>query len=711
MAKTRRRSAAPASITPAPASGDARVVAADASLLSPGRRRLFAALTLALPWVLLACLELGLRAGGYGASYPLFVPYPDQPGWLFVNPDVGKRYFRGPFTPTSQVDFFRERKAPGSYRVFFQGESSAAGFPYGHGGAPSRMLAARLARLFPDRDVEVVNTALTAVNSYTLLDQADEIVAQHPDAVLIYTGHNEYYGAFGVASTRALGHWPPLVRAYLALHRLRTVQLAENVLGGRGDASTSANEGSANEASAPATVMELMAGDQRIALGSPRYEQGLAQFRSNLEALLARYEAHRIPVFIGTLVSNERDQRPFISGYASPADSIAWTRSASDAGAALERGDSVAALALLRAAARAHDATADAHYALARLLDAAGQYDSARVHYRAARERDELRFRAPEALNRIIREEAARHRDVIVVESERAFEQASPHGIVGHSLVLEHLHPNVDGYYLLADAFLRALGQSGRVGSSPSRTDAEAAAERAEAPVTPVDSVAGWLRIDRLLSGWPFQPRGATVLQAVDTLRPRDEVERLAQALVRGTVSWPEAMDRQRAWFEQRGDVDDAIRVARAMALEYRYTPQPLMDAARIALAAHDYERGLRFARDANARRETPENAELVGLLLLREGDDERAMPFLERATQLAPTDRTMRGALAAARMLPRLRDRRAVTPRDTTVLYDVAVAYTLTQQFDSAREALAALQRVAPGSTRARALLASLPK
>jgi predicted Zn-dependent protease len=70
-----------------------------------------------------------------------------------------------------------------------------------------------------------------------------------------------------------------------------------------------------------------------------------------------------------------------------------------------------------------------------------------------------------------------------------------------------------------------------------------------------------------------------------------------------------------------------------------------------------------------------------------------------------------MRGALAAARMLPRLRDRRAAAPRDTTVLYDVAVAYALTQQFDSAREALTALQRVAPGSTRARALLASLPK
>ena len=63
-------------------------------------------------------------------------------------------------------------------------------------------LEERLQATFPGREIEVINTALTAVNSYTLLDQADEIAGQRPDAVLIYTGHNEYYGALG-------GRWRP----------------------------------------------------------------------------------------------------------------------------------------------------------------------------------------------------------------------------------------------------------------------------------------------------------------------------------------------------------------------------------------------------------------------------------------------------------------------------------------------------------------------
>ena len=227
------------------------------------RHRLFVVVTLALPWLLLVLAELGLRAAGYGSDYPLFVRHATQPDWLTTNPDVARRWFRGPFVPTPELDFFRASKTPGAFRVFFQGESSAQGFPYGHGGAPSRMLQQRLQETFPDREIEVVNTAFTAVNSYALLDEADEIIAREPDAVLVYTGHNEYYGAFGAGSPQALPR--PLVRAYLALLRhLRTAQLLANAIGaGRAAAA-------ANDSGAPRTVMQLMAADQHIPLGSAR---------------------------------------------------------------------------------------------------------------------------------------------------------------------------------------------------------------------------------------------------------------------------------------------------------------------------------------------------------------------------------------------------------------------------------------------------------
>jgi lysophospholipase L1-like esterase len=606
---------------------------------SSSRRRLLLGVTLALPWILLALVEVGLRLGGCGSAYPLFVPYAAEPGFLFLNEQVGRRWFRGPFVPSTRLDFFHAAKAPNGIRVVFQGESSAAGFPYGHGGAPSAMLEQRLQATFPDRQIEVVNTAMTAVSSYVLLDQADEIIALHPDAVLIYTGHNEYYGVFGAASANGVRGSRGVVRAYLALRRLRLVQLVENLI------SRERAPAKADAADAPRTVMELMAGHQLVPAGSARFGAGVAQFRANLDALLAKYEAAHVPVLVGTLVSNERDQPPFVNGPA--------PRGGSDT------------------------LDANAAYALARAREAAGDTAAARALYRAAKERDALRFRAPEALNDVIREVAARH-GATVVETQRAVERASPGGIPGRSLILEHVHPNVDGYFTLADAFYEALRAKGMFGAWPSSI--AAADARRTVAVTEVDSIAAALRTDRLTSGWPFRPRGVTAVAIVDTLHPRTPAESLAQRLVQGSMSWAEATDRLRAEDEKAGDADGSIRAAEALAREYRYSPQPYLDAARVALASGRTDDALRYARQAQARRETPQGAELLG-------------------------------ALVAARLLPRLEAQRAQAPRDTVVLLRLAQAYALTQRFDSARAALRSLLVVSPANAAARDLLQRLPQ
>ena len=156
---------------------------------------------------------------------------------------------------------------------------------------------------------------MAAVNSYTLLDLADEVVAVQPDAVLIYAGHNEYVGALGAASSEALGGSPAVVRAYLRLRRFRTVQLVRNGLAAIQRASAAPEAGDGRPTS---TLMSQMVGEQSVPLGSETYRRGLRQFEENLDLLLARYEAAGVPVFVGTLASNERDQRPFVVATAGP---------------------------------------------------------------------------------------------------------------------------------------------------------------------------------------------------------------------------------------------------------------------------------------------------------------------------------------------------------------------------------------------------------
>jgi len=123
---------------------------------------------------------------------------------------------------------FPADKAPETLRIFVQGGSSAAGWPYGFGASLAGMLQQRLQASLPERNIEVITTAMTAVNSYTLMDFADEIIAQQPDAVLIYAGHNEYLGVLGVGSAISAGRTRPVVLAYLALRDLRILQLLKH---------------------------------------------------------------------------------------------------------------------------------------------------------------------------------------------------------------------------------------------------------------------------------------------------------------------------------------------------------------------------------------------------------------------------------------------------------------------------------------------------
>ena len=203
-----------------------------------------------------------------------------------------------------ETAYFRAQKIPGTFRVFVQGESSAAGFPYGLGASLAGMLDQRLERAFPSREIEVVSTAMAAVTTYALVDFADEIIAQQPDAVVVYVGHNEYLGILGVGSTMRMSSRPWLTRAFLAARELRLFQALSRLYSGL--ATQAPGEGGDPGESLMATV----AGERSIAFDSPLYRAGLQQFESNLDTLLRRYERAGIPVFIGTLVSNERDQAP-----------------------------------------------------------------------------------------------------------------------------------------------------------------------------------------------------------------------------------------------------------------------------------------------------------------------------------------------------------------------------------------------------------------
>lgn len=642
------------------------------------RPLLFWLAMLLIPVAFFGALEGGLRLTGFGGDYPLFAPVPEHGDYLHPNPETGRRYFaRTSVVPAPMHDAFAAEKSPQTVRLFVQGASTAAGFPYGRSGSFSRMLEQRLAATLPGRDVEVVNTSMAAVNSYTLRDQAEEILAQHPDAVLIYAGHNEYYGALGAASTESIG---AAARLYLAVDHLRTVQAARRLW-------TGISGGRAADAPG-ATLMHEMAQKRSIPFESAAYRRGLRQFESNLRPLLCRYRDAGVPTFIGTLAANERDQPPFVSGLSEGTDTAAWhrdfravewvparRRDSTDTGQNLNAAES--ALSTIDSLLGIDDRSADAYFARARLHDAAGRHEKARRDYVAAKDRDELRFRAPEAINDVIRD-AAETCGATVVDTRGTLAGASPDGIIGEELMLEHLHPNVDGQFLLADAFYEALGDAGFFEASARRVPAEIA--RRDLLVTELDSTLASLHVRRLLNNWPFQPHGVT---RRDTIAVADAVDELALDVLRGRRTWVDAAAALGAHYESRGRLDDALRIARALIQEQPYTEQPYLLAGNILVKQGRFGAAFPFFHAADARGPSSEARRMAGHTLVRAGRATDAIPWLHGALELEPDHRE--------------------------ALYDLAVAFAESGRRGEALSAAGRLLRLDPADPGARRLVARL--
>ena len=530
----------------------------------PGpRRRLWAfrVIAMVLPLCLLVIVELALRWLGYGHDTRLFIRYPDDPRYWVMNKYAAECYFTDSVNETKgSIEPFLVDKPAGTFRIFVLGESTTAGYPYFHNGSFHRWLEFRLMHEYPAVHFEIINVSLTAVNSYTVLDFGRQVLAYRPDALLVYTGHNEYYGALGVGSTSHIANSRWLIWTIVNLRRLRLVQWLSRLWSGFGRSPATPDQRE--------NLMQRMAADQRIALGSPAYTAGILGFRENMDELCRIAQAEGVPVFLSTVVSNEKDQRPFIGA-----------------------------------------AGADASFAAGDSAWRAGDYAMAKRDFIQAREQDLLRFRAPAAIDSVIRVLAGEYSNVHLVDALARFEAVSPHGVVGHETLLEHVHPNLYGYALLSDAFYRSL-IGAHLFSRPPADTLGFDSLLMKMPVTAVDSLGGVYTILMLKSRWPFdEPIPA------DFRRGNSVPEQLAGGLAVGRIGWSEALNELYTLSMRMGDKRTALKAVEALSLDRPLYTRYALYAGRLNFELGDTSEAVFYFKQACAIDPSPINIQSLNML------------------------------------------------------------------------------------------------
>jgi tetratricopeptide (TPR) repeat protein len=428
-----------------------------------------------------------------------------------------------------------------------------------------------LAHAYPGRRFEVLNAGISAISSYVTLDLLPELLQEtNPDVVVAYFGHNEFYGVYGSGSTLSPGGKRALVTTMLRLQHFHLVQMLKRALGALRSHPSSVTE--------DRTLMQNVIGDQDIAFGSPRYLNTREAFEDNLAAIANLCRGRGVPVVISNLVSNVGDQPPFHS----------LTHPAEHAGAAhvmgtsllvgdsvLAAGEPAAAEAMYLQGWRADSANADLWYGIGQAKMARGDSAGALEWLVGAKDRDAMRFRAGEDFNASIAAIAGQ-RGMTFVDMVGAFRRASPRGIIDRNLMCDHLHPNPQGYYLMATAFYHGVVSLG-VLPAP---DPAFVPPGTPYGVTDLDWEIGLLKIFPMIHEWPFKQ--VRVTRADYRSYGDTAATRIAMEFLRTGYAWVRAHDRMGHVFQERGDLERARGEYIAIAVYQPEDPWPYEQIARL---------------------------------------------------------------------------------------------------------------------------------
>jgi len=419
-------------------------------MIETTRNTVFWFITLSIPFLLFLGVEIALRIGGYEQEkQELFVEAPNTPDYLIANSKFIERYFPS-FVPEIAPNAFRKEKLPNTFRIFVFGGSSAEGFPYNFYTGFADQLEQQLLLNTQGLPVEVINLGMTAVNSYVIRDLSKRVLPYEPDAVIIYAGHNEYYGSFGAATTQfGFSNSIGLKRLILWLKDWRIYQILENML----------QLGSSDQDNGERrTMMAKVISESDIPVNSDIYRHGIQQYRSNMSNLVERFDKNGVPVFLGTVASNLKDQTPL--------------------------SDNAEVLALYE--------QAQATYEI-------GLVDQAFTLFLQAKELDGTRFRAPEEMNRILAT-ITQETSAELVPIQAVLRNASTRKIEDASLFIDHLHPNDRGHKIMANTFYEAISTLPKLQNYLLPNPIDPPSE-----ISTFEKAFAEVSIARLLVGYPFE--------------------------------------------------------------------------------------------------------------------------------------------------------------------------------------------------------------
>ena len=331
------------------------------------------------------------------------------------------------------------------YRVVFVGASTVQGYPHPRRLAAAAFLEAMLQDAWPDRQVQVFNLGITSLASFAVARVLQEAMELQPDLAVVYTGHNEFYGIYGVGGRETTSY----NRVHYGLMQLRLgwqINAFFDLLRGRD--------------TSPKALLEIRAESGQVPLQSAQRTAALNHLQHNLSYMAEICRCEGVELMFCTVVANDAGFAP-VAAESVPPGGEEWERWVEQAADRITADDvsppeATAALALLERVAGQNPDNAWVWYLRGRTLVQLGRGEEAFAAFRRARDLDLMPWRAPRRHNAVIRQVATAE-GVALAAVDTAFILASPSRGVGWELMADHVHPSVAGQVLLARTVLQTI--------------------------------------------------------------------------------------------------------------------------------------------------------------------------------------------------------------------------------------------------------------
>src|SRR6185503_6188646 len=132
----------------------------------------------------------------------------------------------------------------------------------------------------------------TAVASFPVLEIMTEALDYGPDLVIVSTGHNEFFGTYGVCSIGWAGSRPWMLKANRIFRSLAIIQSLQKLVHASGRQENK-------------TLMELMIGRSYTAPDDWRRQAAARNLEHNVGKMIERCKRRGVPVLICTQPCNE----------------------------------------------------------------------------------------------------------------------------------------------------------------------------------------------------------------------------------------------------------------------------------------------------------------------------------------------------------------------------------------------------------------------